>query len=72
MNLLPPSPKKHTSSSEVLDVASMATSDSILNMPEKGPVPGETDAAYDDIVKPESSEESGEVFQQAQYRALGW
>lgn len=50
----------------------MATSDSILNMPEKGPVPGETDAAYDDIVKPESSEESGEVFQQAQYRALGW
>ncbi|KAH8173717.1 transmembrane amino acid transporter protein [Sarocladium implicatum] len=50
----------------------MPSSDSIQKMSEKTPAAGEVDASYDDNVKPESTEESGEVFQQAQYRALGW
>jgi hypothetical protein len=49
----------------------MASSDYIHETPEKAHVSGDS-AVDEDNLKPGSTEESGEVFQQAKYRALGW
>jgi hypothetical protein len=50
----------------------MATPDYIHETSEKVHAPGDTHMIDDENLKPGSIEESGEVFQKPQYRALGW
>lgn len=50
----------------------MASPDYIHETPEKVHAPGDAQIIDDDNLKPGSIEESGEVFQKPQYRALGW
>jgi hypothetical protein len=50
----------------------MAPPDYIRETPEKEHASGDSQVVIDDNIKSGTTEETGEVFQKPQYRALGW